>query len=94
MRMTARGKRTLYPIAWVVCGNFFAFIAISLFFGGSAGAGQVENGHYFVGNHGQLTEVDPVWWYCSYFHMITAFMGIGILTITFFSLWFSEDIGP
>ncbi len=46
-------------LIFVILGvlNFMAFLAFSLSIGGSAAAGKVLAGHYFVGEHGKLVEV-------------------------------------
>ena len=46
---------------WIGVGfavvNFFAFVGIGEWLGGSAANGFVEGGHYFLGEHGHFTEV-------------------------------------
>jgi hypothetical protein len=37
--------------------NFALFIVICAFLGGSPGNGMVRSGHYYVGEHGKVTEV-------------------------------------
>jgi hypothetical protein len=40
-----------------VIANFLAFFVVSLWLGGTAGNGMVENGKYYLGTHGRLIEV-------------------------------------
>jgi hypothetical protein len=42
--------------------NFFTFFVFSHFLNGDAGSGFIRDGHYFVGNHGQYTEVSKTLW--------------------------------
>ncbi len=42
----------------VMAGSFFALTVYSMHIGGDAFQGHVENGRYFVGDHGNYTEVD------------------------------------
>ena len=37
--------------------NFFAFATVTTRMGGSAGNGKIENGRYYLGEHGHYTEV-------------------------------------
>ena len=37
--------------------NFWAFMLITTWMGGSAGNGKIEDGHYFLGEHGHYSEV-------------------------------------
>jgi hypothetical protein len=37
--------------------NFTAFFIGALYFGGDAVSGRAVDGHYFLSNHGHLTEV-------------------------------------
>jgi hypothetical protein len=37
--------------------NFFAYLVMTTRLGGDAVNGKFENGHYYLANHGRLTEV-------------------------------------
>lgn len=37
--------------------NFACYVAISLALGGDAVNGKIENGHFYLGEHGHFTEV-------------------------------------
>jgi hypothetical protein len=41
----------------VACVNFVTFLGTSLFLGGDALGGKIENGLYYLGSHGRYTEV-------------------------------------
>lgn len=60
---TTRKKSLLITIwnafGWSLILAFFVFTAI---IGGSAGLGYQEGGRYFVGNHGDYTEVSQTVW--------------------------------
>jgi len=45
-------------IATVAIINFLLFVFIALLIGGDAVNGHAENGHYYLANHGELTEVN------------------------------------
>jgi hypothetical protein len=61
--------------------NFAIFWVVALWIGGDAISGKVENGHYYVSNHGKLTEVSHAVWTYSQAHTISVFFThpIGIL---------------
>jgi len=52
--------------------NFNAFLAHDALIGGSAEAGKVENGKYFVGHHGHYTEVSRSAYQFSRWHEFSA----------------------
>lgn len=45
----------LLVIGWLL--NFVVFVAIASYLGGNAINGKVEDGRYFLGSHGNYTEV-------------------------------------
>ena len=49
--------RVLGAVAAVAIVNFIAFVIIAILIGGDAVNGRIDSGHYFVANHGRLTEV-------------------------------------
>jgi hypothetical protein len=65
-------KRTLHKacriIFYVAILNFLLFFLTSLFIGGDALNGKIEEGHYYVGNHGNYTEVSHIVFTCSKLH--------------------------
>jgi hypothetical protein len=56
-RRLKKRSKWLTVIFQVACLNFVFFLGIALFLGGSAANGHSANGHYFLGNHGRMTEV-------------------------------------
>jgi len=49
-----RWEKIVFGVAII---NFATFVMISLWLGGDALNGKVENGHYFLNSHGTYTEV-------------------------------------
>jgi hypothetical protein len=50
--------------------NFIAFVAIAMYLGGDALNGKIENGHYYLANHGIYTEVSHTIFIYSKIHAI------------------------
>lgn len=65
-------KRTIHEVCRIIFAvailNFLLFFLISLFIGGDAFTGKIEDGHYYVGNHGHYTEVSYFVFACSKLH--------------------------
>ena len=53
--------------------NFLAFLAASAYLGGDALNGKVVDGHYFLSNHGRLTEVTAAVFTYSRWHGLSMF---------------------
>ena len=68
-------------IFFIAMINFAIFWAVALKIGGDAISGKVENGHYYVCEHGKYTEVSRGVWNYSKAHTISVFFThpIGIL---------------
>lgn len=45
----------LFIIGWFL--NFVLFVALSMYLGGDALNGKIQDGHHFLGSHGKYTEV-------------------------------------
>ncbi len=54
--------------------NFFVFVAISAYLGGDALSGEVVDGRYYLGSHGDLTEVNKYQYIYSMVHVISVFI--------------------
>jgi len=61
--------------------NFFLFVLASLYLGGDAFNGYVQEGHYFLCAHGGCTEVSHSVWRYSYWHTVTALGGILLIFV-------------
>jgi hypothetical protein len=53
----ARMNRVECWLVWAAIANFAALCVLSLALGGDALNGTIRNGHYYLGNHGNFTEV-------------------------------------
>lgn len=54
--------------------NFFAFVIFSMWIGGDALSGKVVEGHFFIGEHGKLTEVSEAVFTYSLWHSRSLFI--------------------
>ena len=50
-------KKLSFTLAIVGALNFTIFLIIGLYEGGSASAGKIEDGRFYLGEHGNYTEV-------------------------------------
>jgi len=64
----------VYAIGVLALVNFFSFVAISLYIGGDAINGHQAAGHYFLSNHGKLTEVSRTVFKYSQWHALSVFV--------------------
>src|SRR6266516_3997378 len=76
--MHATKKRDLYYE--IGFANFLLFLTISQFIGGSALNGMIQNGHYFLGEHGRYVEVSSLAYRYSQIHtyslVVTTIVGL------------------
>jgi hypothetical protein len=56
---------TFFVACWL---NFFVFFLTSLLIGGSGSIGKIQDGKYYVGNHGKYTEVSQAMFEFSRIH--------------------------
>lgn len=61
-------------VFFVGLANFGAFLVIGLCIGGDAWSGARRDGHYFVSDHGQMTEVSRAVWLYSRVHVCSVFV--------------------
>jgi hypothetical protein len=54
--------------------NFGVFVFVALIIGGDAISGKIIDGHFFVSQHGRLTEVSPAIFRYSRFHAFSQFV--------------------
>ncbi|WP_428484515.1 hypothetical protein [Rhodopila sp.] len=66
--------RLLKTVVAVAIVNFIAFVIIAILIGGDAWNGKMENGRYFVANHGRLTEVSASVFTYSLWHVRCLFV--------------------
>lgn len=74
MRRRKSKKAKLFGIVFpVAVVNLVVFGLVALALGGLASIGQSDGGHYFVGNHGKLTEVSRATFIYSLIHTYVSF---------------------
>jgi len=80
-----RAKWALYFVVALVALNFVAFIVGSCYLGGDALNGYARAGHYFVCAHGGCREVSRSIWLYSYWHALSAMVGLVLLLVIGFA---------
>jgi hypothetical protein len=74
----------------LACSFFIsAFLACFGAFTGIAANGRIENGHYYVGDHGHYTEVSPIIYNISSILGIAA--GISLFVLAFCGWFFNSS---
>ena len=76
-----RSKWVMYPTTALAILNFLGFIVSSQYLGGDALNGHVQNGHYFLCAHGSCAEVSQTLWTYSYWHALSAKIGILLVIV-------------
>jgi hypothetical protein len=61
--------------------NFISFLAIYFLIGGDAPNGKVENGHYYLDQHGTYTEVSHAVFIYSACHAYSALFGLVLVFV-------------
>lgn len=78
-------KRISLCLFFLAFVNFTLLWFISLFLGGSALNGKTEDGRYYLGNHGDLTEVSEATWNYCFYHEVSAIithpLGLGSMAL-------------
>ena len=64
-------KRTIEAFLLFSMLNFVVFVCLALFLGGDALSGKVQDGHYFLSDHGKLQEVSRAVFTYSRWHSIS-----------------------
>jgi len=67
--------------ALLAAPNFLLFVFASVYLGGDALNGYVQEGHYFLCAHGGCTEVSHSVWTYSYWHAVSAMGGILLIFV-------------
>lgn len=65
--------------------NFFSFLAGYVYFGGDALNGKIEDGRFYLADHGKLTEVSEGIYRYSELHGLSVFLLIGVVMIVHFA---------
>ena len=63
-------------VIWLGLLNFVSFLAVDFLIGGDAPNGKIENGHYYLNNHGTYTEVSHTVFVYSAVHAYSAISGL------------------
>lgn len=61
--------------------NFFAFFSVAETHGGTAWNGYRRNGHYFLGEGRDYTEVSRTFWLYSYYHALSVSLSYAAMFI-------------
>ena len=70
--------------------NFLIFWHVSVYIGGNAVSGKVDNGKYFVSSHGDLTEVTASTWQYSYAHTVSTWITHPLAFVGWFLLYLTS----
>jgi hypothetical protein len=84
VHITKRYSLALF-IGYAGLANFALFMTICAFLGGSAGNGTIRSGHFYVGNHGRISEVSEGAYRFSQIHEYTVFitLPLGIAALAY-----------
>jgi len=72
----------VYAIGIVALINFASYVIIAQYIGGDAINGHQAGGHYYLSNHGHLTEVSRAVFEYSVWHTISVFVTHGLAFLT------------
>ena len=77
-------KHVSIALVFIAVLNFAVDSYVAATIGGSAINGKVEHGHYYVGSHGNFTEVSRAVWTYSYIHGFSQWITFPLF---FFGVW-------
>ncbi len=85
MEMSAHTELRIYNVLFAFAAiNFFAFVFVALAIGGDAVNGYSSNGHFFLKNHGRITEVSEAVFTYSKWHVYCLWVSWGAAFIASF----------
>ena len=67
--MSDLGYRSLMAVCILCCLNFVVFFFVAIAIGGDAVNGKIVGGHFYLANHGKLTEVSEAVFTYSRWHV-------------------------
>lgn len=67
--------------------NFTLFVIIAIVIGGDAVNGRIEGGHYYLANHGQLTEVNYFVFLYSTIHVYSVWITHPLAMVAGIAYW-------
>ena len=88
MHVTKRYALALF-IGYAGLVNFALFITVCAFLGGSAANGMIRSGHFYVGEHGKITEVSEGTYRFNQLHGYVAF---GMLLLSLPALAYGNSL--
>lgn len=74
--------------------NFLVFFAVSLYLGGDAVSGKIDNGHFYLSSHGRYTEVSARVFAYSRWHTYSVWLTHSAALIAACWLWRRERATP
>lgn len=77
-------ERTWRVVTWLGILNFFAFWWVGLVLGGDALNGVARGGHFYLAEHGRLTEVTMAVWIYSLVHAISNLITLPLVVVASF----------
>jgi hypothetical protein len=88
--------KSCQAIGLITIINFILFVFIAIIIGGDALNGHAENGHYFLANHGELTEVNYWVFMYSKIHAYSVFISFPLAILASFLYWITggQNIRP
>ncbi|MGJ9417692.1 hypothetical protein ACHAC9_08005 [Massilia sp. CMS3.1] len=85
MKMQQWGKEPVKKLfGKLVLLNFVSFFVGGIYLGGDALNGKIEDGRFYLANHGQLTEVSEGIYRYSQLHALSVLLLIGVVMIVHF----------
>lgn len=79
--------RICESISGIAILNFLLFFVIAWLIGGDAVNGKAEGGHYYLANHGQLTEVSYFVYMYSKLHVYSVFITLPLVVLASLLYW-------
>jgi hypothetical protein len=74
--------RALWAISALCLLNFVVFVIVASVIGGDAVSGKAVAGHFYLGNHGRLTEVSEDVYNYSRWHVFSLFITHPLAALT------------
>ena len=85
VRVNPKRQRVISVVAAVCLTNLLSWFAGLVYLGGDAVSGYVDDGSFYVGSHGEYTEVNEAAWHYSRVHTVLFIVSIPITGI--FGFW-------
>ena len=79
-------RRILWAVAILGTANFLVFVLIAFLIGGDAFNGKAAGDHFFVADHGKLTEVSAATFKYSLWHVWSIFITSPLMILAYLLL--------